>query len=151
MLPSTTEKQPNSTMPVSTKRRRIMRKQRAATNVRLECIQAKLQKRMQTNTERNSAEGLERRASALPAPFSIPTLSTGVLPSTSTFSIMGTVPAGALLPYQLIDSSLVAAYRVPPLDRFFKRCPLNPVVIGKGNELFNGTSTGPSRYSFEQL
>ena len=70
MLPSTTEKQPNTTMLASTKRQRIMRKQRAATNGRLECIQAKLQKPMQTNTERNSAERLERRASALPAPFS---------------------------------------------------------------------------------
>jgi hypothetical protein len=57
-LLSTTQKQRNSTMRVSMKRRLIMRKQRAATNVRLECIQAKLQKPTQTNTERNSAWGL---------------------------------------------------------------------------------------------
>ena len=67
-----------------------MRKQRAATNVKLECIQAKLRKRMQTNTERNSAERLERRASAVPAPFSIPLLLLAC-PSTSTFSIMASV------------------------------------------------------------
>ena len=49
-----------------------MRKQRAATNVRLECIQAKLQKRMQTNTERNSASSLEKRALGFaPAPLFI--------------------------------------------------------------------------------